>query len=225
MSRHRPWFPPEVHISTGRLCSAGSGCKPFPDVSARTQPSDSRVPFGGHLRFPSPAAYLGADASSLPRWPAARASTNEPRVGACCPAPRCAGSCRGETWASQVPGSSSSCVPWSYTPPDAASPRLLPVAKTAVAFRKFRPLGSRNAHFSRPHSPRPTRSRAYASPAASPRPSQGSLPAGAAYPFAGRASHPLDDNPNFMSSSHHPFPSDQPVLVALNSLSPRSSAR
>jgi len=126
---------------------------------------------------------------------------------------------RGETWASQIPGSSSSCVPWSYTPPDADFPRLLPIAKTAVAFRKFRPLGSRNAQFSRPHSPRPTRSRAYASPAASPRPSQGSLPAGAAYPFAGQASHPLDDNPNFMSSSHHPFPSDQPVLVALKGMS------
>jgi hypothetical protein len=82
-------------------------------------------------------------------------------------------------------------------------------------------LGSRHAQFSGPHSPRPTRSRAYASPAASPRPSQGSLPAGAAYPFAGRASHPLDDNPNFMSSSHHPFPSDQPVLVALKGVSSR----
>ena len=52
--------------------------------------------------------------------------------------------------------------------------------------------------------PRPTRSRAYASPAALPHPSQGSLPVGAASPFAGRASHPLDDKPNFMGSSHHP---------------------
>jgi hypothetical protein len=48
-----------------------------------------------------------------------------------------------------------------------------------------------------------------------PRPSQGSLPAGAAFPFTGRDSHPLDDLPNFMNSSHDSLPSDQPFLVAL----------
>ena len=63
--------------------------------------------------------------------------------------------------------------------------------------------------------PRPARSRAYASPVTLPRPSQGSLPAGAVYPFAGRVSHPLDDIPNFMNSSHHSLLSDQPFLVAL----------
>ena len=67
--------------------------------------------------------------------------------------------------------------------------------------------------------PRPTRSRTYASPVASPRPSQGSLPVGAALPFAGRVSHPLDDKPNFMSSSHLSLLSDQPFLVALFSQS------
>ena len=50
--------------------------------------------------------------------------------------------------------------------------------------------------------PRPTRSRDYASPDTLPRPSQVSLPAGRARPFAGRVSHPQDDKPNFMSSSH-----------------------
>jgi len=45
-SMHRSWFPPEVHIDTGRLCSAGSGATPFPDVHAPTRPSDSLVPFG-----------------------------------------------------------------------------------------------------------------------------------------------------------------------------------
>ena len=34
-------------------------------------------------------------------------------------------------------------------------------------------------------------------------------------PFAGRDSHPLDDMPNFMNSSHDSLPSDQPFLVAL----------
>jgi hypothetical protein len=52
--------------------------------------------------------------------------------------------------------------------------------------------------------PRPARSRAYASPAALPRPSQGSLPAGA----------PLDDIPNFMNSSHDSLPSDQRSRIA-----------
>jgi hypothetical protein len=38
------------------------------------------------------------------------------------------------------------------------------------------------------------------------------------YPFAGRDSHPLDDIPNFMNSSHDSLPSDQPFLVALKTL-------
>ena len=35
-------------------------------------------------------------------------------------------------------------------------------------------------------------------------------------PFAGRVSHPLDDEQGFMKSSHTPFPLDQPCLVALD---------
>jgi hypothetical protein len=38
------------------------------------------------------------------------------------------------------------------------------------------------------------------------------------YPFAGRDSHPLDDIPNFMNSSHDSLLSDQPFLVALKQL-------
>jgi len=34
------------------------------------------------------------------------------------------------------------------------------------------------------------------------------------YPFTGRDSHPLDDIPNFMNSSHDSLLSDQPFLVA-----------
>ena len=49
--------------------------------------------------------------------------------------------------------------------------------------------------------PRPTRSRAYASPIALPRPSQGSLPARAGSPLAGRDLHPLDNKRNFMETS------------------------
>ena len=107
------------------LCSGGSDCRPFPTVVAPMRPSDSRVSFGEQLR--------SSLAARLPRHgrlffalrPATRASADGLRVGDSGPAPRVAGSFRGDTWASQVPGSSSSCVPRSYTPPDAASPRLL----------------------------------------------------------------------------------------------------
>ena len=46
--------------STGRLCSAGSGRLPFPDVIARMQPSDSLLSFGRGSGCPLPAAYLVA---------------------------------------------------------------------------------------------------------------------------------------------------------------------
>jgi len=50
--------------------------------------------------------------------------------------------------------------------------------------------------------PRPTRSRAYASPASLPGPAQASLPARAGSLLAGRVSHPLDDKRSFMEPSH-----------------------
>ena len=50
--------------------------------------------------------------------------------------------------------------------------------------------------------PRPARSSAYASPAVSPRPAQGWLPARAGSPLAGRVSHPLDDAQSFMKASY-----------------------
>jgi len=42
-------------------------------------------------------------------------------------------------------------------------------------------------------------------------------------PFAGRASHPLDDVPNFIRFSSISLLSDQPCLVALNALAPWSA--
>ena len=62
--------------------------------------------------------------------------------------------------------------------------------------------------------PRPTRSRTYASPDPLPVPAQGSLPARAGSPLAGRDLHPLDDEQGFMKSSHTSFLLDQPCLVA-----------
>jgi hypothetical protein len=56
MSRHWAWFPPEVHINTGRLCSAGSGCHPVP----------RRPRSYAALRLPAP---IGHGSSSPCRWP------------------------------------------------------------------------------------------------------------------------------------------------------------
>ena len=66
-----------------------------------------------------------------------------------------------------------------------------------------------------PHSPRPTRLVAYASPVALPIPSQGSLLDRAGSPLARRASHPLTDSQDFSNSSHHSIPLDQRFLLAL----------
>ena len=87
--------------------------------------------------------------------------------------------------------------PAGYAP---SSPLLLfekVCGEIAFAFRKFRPLGIRDKIVFEAAYPRPTRSRAYASPASLPGPSQGSLPARAGSPLAGRVSHPQDDESKF----------------------------
>ena len=104
---------------------------------------------------------------------------------------------------------------------DLSSPLLLFEkihGEVAIAFTAKRTLGIRHDLVFGATIPRPTRSRAYASPAALPRPSQGSLPARAGSPLAGRVSHPLDSKRNFMESSHPPIPIDQQSLVALSNL-------
>ncbi len=74
--------------------------------------------------------------------------------------------------------------------------------EAVIAFRENRTLGIRNGIVFEAATPRLTRSRAYASPTSLPRPSQGSLPARAGSPLAGRNSHPLDSKRSFMESSH-----------------------
>ena len=90
------------------------------------------------LRFPSPPAYHGANASSEP---ASRASADARRAGGVWDRglrkPRMA---RGQTGASQVTGPSSSSAPRSSTPPREAPPRPLTVTPPA-AFRVGDPLG------------------------------------------------------------------------------------
>ena len=84
--------------------------------------------------------------------------------------------------------------------PDLSLP-LLPFEKIhgedVIAFTQNRTLGIRNGIAFEAKYPRPTRSRAYASPIPLPRPSQGSLPARAGSTLAGRDSHPLDGESKF----------------------------
>ena len=86
--------------------------------------------------------------------------------------------------------------------------------EAAIAFRKFRPLGIRKEIVFEATYPRPTRSRAYASPISLPRSAPGSLPARAGSPLAGRDLHPLDSESKFHEVIAPPFPFDQQSLVA-----------
>jgi hypothetical protein len=106
------------------------------------------------------------------------------------------GCLRGEARASQVTRPSSSCVPWSNTPPDTipSSPEKNLSPGMVVAFRQNRTLGIREGLGFGAAFPWPTRSHAYASPMPFLTPSQGLLPARAGSPLAGRISHPLDSS-------------------------------
>jgi hypothetical protein len=157
--------------------------------------------------------------------PTTRVPAYVPGVGDGSPAPRQTGMCRGEARASQGTGPSSSCVPWSNTPPDTtpSSPKtscrglLVPSGKTGPsASGKTRGFGAAV--------PWPTHSHAYASLTLFPRSAQGWLPARAGSPLAGRDVHPLDDARRFMVASHPPMPFDPQGLVALKILSAGSSA-
>ena len=181
-------------------------------------------PHGPRLQFPLPMAYLDAGACSMPLGPTTRAPATcrasetghrlsvkpawvEERRGP----PRLRGhplhACHGRT-PRRIP-----------SPP---RPQLSP--GMVVAFRENRTLGIREGIGFGAAFPWPTCSPAYASPAVSPRPAQGWLPARAGSPLAGRDSHPLYNEPSFMEVSHPPIPFDPQGLVALIYLSaPRRS--
>ena len=206
---------PQLRLTPARAAFARPGPRAtaFPDVNAPMQPSDSLVPFGRRSGRPSPTAYLGAEVlfftaapvppltgatpeTFLPRLPTSRLSPEEKRGD-----PRCLGhplrACRG---------------PRPRRVRTAPRPSL---GAVAVAFRLTEYPGHPEifANFVATY-PRPTRSCTYASPDPLPSPAQGSLPARAGSPLAGRDSHPLDDEQGFMKSSHTPFLLDQPCLVA-----------
>ena len=176
---------PQLRLTPARAAFARPGphATAFPDVTAPMQPSDSLAPFGRRSGHPSPAAYLGAEvlfftAAPVPPPTGATPETFLPRL----PASRL--STRGKTRISQVPGPSSSCVPWSTTPPGTYRPS--PISRCGrCCLQAISYLGHPETCFFRGYLPTPTRSRAYASPNPLPSPAPGSLPAGRAHPSPG----------------------------------------
>ena len=214
------------------LARPGPGACPFPDVTARMRPSDSLAPVGLGFARPLPSAYLAAGASSVPCSGRQRVRPQTRCASECCHrisvAPVCS---RGGAWASQISGPSSSCVPWSKTPPGAALPSPNG-GGAAAAFRRSNALGTRKvmgfvAAWPTAHTLAggrvPTHRRTM-------HPSQGagnaarlsSGPGGLTLDRVGtgRVSHPLDDIQGFLGSSHASILPDQPCLVASRTSKP-----
>ena len=157
-------------LNTGRLRSAGSGCRnPFPTFFATMRPSDSPAA-SARLRFALGVALPVAQALVLcpvvnfpPRdRPSDRLPPTARRRGS--PVLRRPDSPTGQSGVSQVTGPSSSAVPQSTTPP--VSLRLAYSASGNAAFRVGDPLSIRNEGFEAAFL-RPTRSPDYASTAPS----------------------------------------------------------
>ncbi len=154
-SMRRSWFPPEDHINTSHLCSAGSES---PTCSPMTgSPQDRELP---------------RRAKGLPGY-----------------------------WAVLFVRA----VLQHSAELDPTSPLLLFEkihGEVAIAFAKTERSASGMPLFSRPRTHGPHARVPTTTPSSLPRPSQGSLPARAGSPLAGRVSHPLGEKRNFMESSH-----------------------
>ena len=184
-----------------------------PTSTLLCSPPTPSSPFGRRSGRPSPAAYPGAEvlfftAAPVPPLTGATPETFLPRL----PISRL--STRGDTRVSQVPGPSSSCVPWSYDPAGCDHPSPV-LGEVAVAFRRVNTLGTRKHVSFVATYPRPTRSRAYASPNPLPSPAQGSLPAGRAHPWPGGFRTRWMTNKVSWGHRILHSPLDQPCLVAL----------
>ena len=213
-SRRWAWFPPEARINTGRLRSAGSGWHPVPRRpryfaalrlprlvghgfgSPRLRPTSMRTLFYTARRAVRRHTGVGEGVTGFSVAPVS-VEENEGLPGA---------------WAVlflravvQDPAGCESLLAHLAERPPSSSDKLKPWTPGMIP------------PFEANH-PRPTCSRAYASPIASPPTAQGSLPARAGSPLAGRVSHPLDDKRSFMETSQPPFLFDQPCLVAPISL-------
>ena len=225
MSRHWAWFPPEVHLNTGRLCSAGSGCHAVPRRHRSYAALRLPAPFGHGSGSPClwpPSmrtlvlCHLWADDTCARRRVVRRRRVTgsplrpgyvEERRGPPRLLDRPLRTCRGRT-PRRI-----------HSPPRPENSRrrlLLPSGNPGPS-ASGKTIGFGAAV------PRPARSHAYASPVLFPRPAQGLLPARAGSPLAGRDLHPLDDKRSFMKSSHPPIPFDQQGLVALHFLSAHRS--
>lgn len=117
-SKRWSWFPSEARINTGRLRSAGSGRHPVP----------RRPRYFAALRLPRP---FGRGSGSPRRRPtsmrtlfftAQRTLRQRASVGEGSPDSPSLRILLRRAGTSQVPGPSSSCVPWSETPPGAVRP-------------------------------------------------------------------------------------------------------
>ena len=164
-SRRWSWFPPEAHIHTGRLRSAASGRHPVPrrqrSYAALRLPRLVGRGSGSPCQRPTSmrTLFFTASARSACARASEKGSPDSPWLR----------EVSRKTRASQVPGPSSSCVPWSKTPPGAFLPSP-DRGEAAVAFRSNNALGTRKEIVFEAIHPRPTRSRAYASPVALPPP-------------------------------------------------------
>src|SRR5262249_20713243 len=141
--------------------------------------------------------------------PTTRAPANVSCVGDGSPVLRDTGIGRGEARASQVPGPSSSYVPWSNTPPETppSSPGRHLCKGVLLPSGKPGPSASGKTLSFGAACPCPTSSHAYASPPRVLGSSQGFLPAQAGSPLAGRVLHPLDGRRSFLKLSHPHSPS------------------
>ena len=115
-----------------------------------------------------------------------------------------------------MPGPSSCCVPWSTTPLGAVS---LPDSRESRSRLQANRRSRHPERFSFRGCFPTAHSLACLRIAGCVTASVARLATGwAGSPFAARGLHPLDDEPNFMKSSHTSLPSDQPCLVAPKSL-------
>ena len=206
---------PQLRLTPARAAFARPGphATAFPDVNALMQPSDSprprRPPLRSSLANGLPrCGGLFFTAAPVPPLTGATPETFLP------PAPHKPALSRGETRGSQVPGPSSSCVPWSTTPPGAYRPS--PISRCGrCCLQASQYLGHPETYFFRGYLPT-AHSLACLRFAESVTVSVARLATGrAGSPLAGRVSHPLDDKQGFMKSSHTPILLDQPCLVAL----------
>ena len=207
---------PQLRLTPTRAAFARPGphATAFPGVNAPMQPSDSLVPLGRRSGHPSPTAYPGAEVlfftaapvppltgatpeTFLPRLPISRLSPEEKRGY-----PRCLGhplrACRG------------------LRPRRVRTAPRPSLGAVAVAFRRDNALGTRKHISFVATYPRPTHSRAYASPNPLPSPAQGSLPAGRAHPSPGGFRTRWMTNKVSWGHRILHFPLDQPCLVALS---------